>query len=63
MDIRGNFSSKEWCCSGTAAQGGDGVPILEGVPELWDVALRAVGSGHGGVGDGCGDVRALFQPE
>ena len=57
LDIRGNFSSKEWCCSGTAAQGGDGVPILEGVPELWDVALRAVGSGHGGVGWGS---RRLF---
>jgi len=35
--------------SGTAAHGGGGVTIPGGVPELWDVALRYVGSGHGGM--------------
>ncbi len=35
LDIRKNFVSKEWCCSGTAAQGGGGVTKPGGVPELW----------------------------
>ena len=33
--ILGNTSLKEWYCSGTAAQGGGGVSIPGGVPELW----------------------------
>ncbi len=45
-------SPKEQCCSGTAAQGGGGVTIPGGVQGTGDVALRDVGSGHGGVGWG-----------
>ena len=45
---------EEWWCSGTAAQGGGGggSPYLEGFKNCRDVALRDVGSGHGGVGWG-----------
>ena len=48
------YSPKEWCCSGTAAQGGGAVPILEVFRCRRDVALRDVVSGHGGVGWGSG---------
>ena len=45
--ILGTISSpKEQCCSGTAAQGGEGVTVHGGV-QSGDVALRDVGSGHG----------------
>ena len=51
--ILGNISSqREQCCSGTDAQGGGGVTVHGGVKECGDVALRDVGSGHGGVGWG-----------
>ena len=40
----------------------DGVTIPGGVQSCGDVALREVGSGHGGVGGvGHGDLRGLFQ--
>ena len=48
--ILGKFSSqKERCCSGTAAQGVLGSPSLEVSQSHGDVALRDVGSEHGGV--------------
>jgi len=31
--VLGRASQKEWCCSGTAAQGGGGVTVTGGVPE------------------------------
>jgi len=40
--ISGISSQKEWCCSGTAAQGGGGVTIPGGVKNRVDVA-----KGHG----------------
>ena len=36
----------------TAAQGGGGIAVPGGVQSCGDVALREVGSGHGGVGRG-----------
>ena len=45
------MDQKEQWCIGTAAQGGGGVSIPVGV-HCGDVALRNVGSGHGGVGWG-----------
>ena len=51
----GNISSlKEQCCSGTAAHGVVGSPSLEVSQSCGDVALRDVGSGHGGGGLGWG---------
>jgi len=38
-----------------------GSPSTEVFQNRGDVALRDVGSGHGGVG--LGDLRGLFQPE
>jgi len=43
LDFRKNSFQKEWCCSGTAAQGGGAVTIPGGVPELW----RRGTEGHG----------------
>ena len=45
LDVRENLFSKEQSGTGTAAQGVVGSPFL-------DVALRDIGSGHGGVGWG-----------
>ena len=43
--------------------GSGGVTVPGGVQSCGDVALREVGSGHGGVGGvGLGDLRGLFQP-
>ena len=40
----GNISSpKEWQCSGTAAQGGGGVTVPEGVPEPWGCGTEGCG--------------------
>ena len=44
------FSPKEQCCSGTAARGVVGSLTLEVFQSRGDVAVRDVGSGHGGVG-------------
>ena len=44
------FSPKEQCCSGTAAWGVVGSLTLEVFQSRGDVAVRDVGSGHGGVG-------------
>ena len=44
------FSPKERCCSGTAAWGVVGSLTLEVFQSRGDVAVRDVGSGHGGVG-------------
>ena len=46
------YSHERWCCCGTAAHGGGGSPSLEVFQNRGDVALRDVGSGHGGVGWG-----------
>ena len=47
--ILGEFLLRnEWCCSGTAAQGGGAVTTPGGVQNGVDVALREVVSGHGG---------------
>ena len=50
--LRKISSHKEWCCSGTAAQEVVKSPSLEVFKSHGDVALRDVGSGHGGVGWG-----------
>ena len=51
--ILGTISSpKEQCCSGTAAQGGGGVTVPGGVPELWGCGTEGCGYGHGGGGLG-----------
>jgi len=51
--LLGKISSlKEWCCSGTAAQGGCGVTVPGGVPELWRYGTEGHGYGHGGGGLG-----------
>jgi len=42
-------SQKEWCCSGTDAQGGGAVTVPAGVQNCEDVALRDEVSGHGGL--------------
>jgi len=41
---------EEQCCSGTAAQGGGGVTVPEGVPEPCGCGTEDVVSGHGGDG-------------
>ena len=54
---------KEWCCSGTAAQGMVGSPSLEVFQSHGDVAVRDVVMGVGGrVGVGLGGLSGLFQP-
>ena len=65
---RGRVGIREGSCSEGAVlcwhscTGSGGVTVHGGV-QCGDVALRAVGSGHGGVGwVGLGDPRALFQP-
>ena len=61
--IVGKSSAKEQCCSGTAACGVVWSPSLGVSQSRGDVALRDVGSGHGGVGGvGFGDPRELLQP-
>ena len=51
MDIRNNFFSKEWQCTGRRVpREVVGSPSLEVFKKRGDVALRDVGSGHGGVG-------------
>jgi len=48
-----------------AAQGGGGVPVPGGVQNRVDVALRDVGSGHGGSGlvVGLDGLSGLLHPE
>ena len=59
--VLGDISSLEQCCSGTAAQGGGGVTIHGGV-QRGAVALRDVGSGHGGAGLGlCLGVFSIYN--
>ena len=53
--ILGKYSSpKEQCCSGTAAQGGGGVTIPGGVPQLWGCGTEGCGqwARWGGLGLG-----------
>jgi len=45
-------SEKEWCCSGTAAQGVLEPPSLEVFQTHGDAALRDVPNGFGGMGWG-----------
>jgi len=62
--LRNIYSPKERWGSGTAAQGGMGSLSLEMSQSCRDVALRDLGSGHGG-GElvvGLGDLKVLFQP-
>jgi len=47
-----NYSQKEWCCSGTAAQGVGESPSLEVFQNRRDVALRVMANGCGGMGWG-----------
>ena len=63
MGIRKKIFSERAVRHRTAAQGGGAVTVPGGVQSCGDVALRDMGSGHGG--DGltveCGDLRGLFE--
>ena len=50
LDVRNHFFFKRVVLQLHSCPGSGGVTVPGGVPELWDVALRDVGSGHGGVG-------------
>ncbi len=51
---------KEWCCGGTAAQGGGGVTVPGGVPELWGCGTE--GRGGDGLMVVLGELSGLIQP-
>ena len=58
------MSQKEWLGTGTAAHGVGGSLSLGVFQSSGDVALRDVGSGHGGsAGGGLGELKGLFQLE